>query len=171
MFEDAQIAAERNDEQQVSLDLRDVSLRAAHARDLSAVAQLVAAAVAAGQILPMTEAGLAARLRDLTVATHAGQLVGLVSAQLASATRGELGLLIAADAGLRALLIEAAVDQLASLGAAEVYCFTSQPAPLIAAGFGAVPRAEVPEKALGACLRCSAAPRCRKVALLRAISA
>ncbi len=171
MFEDAQITAERNDEQQVSLDLRDVSLRAAHARDLPAVAQLAAAAVAAGQILPMTEAGLAARLRDLTVAVYDGALVGVVSAQLASARRGELGLLLAADAGVRALLIEAAVDQLAGLGAAEAYCFTRQPAPLLAAGFGAVPRADVPEKALGACLRCAAAPRCRKVALLRAIYA
>jgi N-acetylglutamate synthase-like GNAT family acetyltransferase len=171
MFEDAQIAAERNDEQQVTLDLRDVSLRAAHARDLPAVAALVSAAVAAGQILPMTEAGLAARLRDLTVAELGGSIVGLVSAHLVSASRGELGLLLSADSGLRALLIEAAVDQLAGLGAAEVFCFTHQAAPLLDAGFQAVARAEVPQKALGACLRCSAAPRCRKVALLRAISA
>lgn len=171
MYEDAQIAAERTDEQGAIIDLSAVSLRAAHARDLPALAQRVGAAAAAGQILPMTEAALAARLRDLTVATLDGDVIGLASGGMVSAQRGELGLLIAGDAGVRGLLVEAVVEQLAALGAAEVFCFTSQPASLLAAGFTPVARAELPQKALGACLRCAAAPRCRKVALLRALPA
>lgn len=166
MTEDAPISAELNDELHAApIEASDLHLRSASVADLPAVSAWVAAAAAAGQILPVSAQALAHRLRDLIVAEHQGALVGVASSAPLSADRGEVGLLLGRGPVVEGALLAAVLDGLRALGLREAVAFTQRPAPHLAAGMALIARAEVPEKSLGACLRCAAAPRCRRQAL------
>ena len=171
MTEDAPISAELNDELHAApTDASELHLRSARAADLPRVAAWVAAAAARGEVLPMTALSLARQLRDLVLVERAGELVGVASSAPVSATRGEVGLLLGHGPVVEQVLLEAVLGDLRALGLAEAFAFTNRPAPLLAAGMQAVARAAVPEKAMGACLRCAAAPSCRRKALTMSLA-
>ena len=166
MTEDAPISAELNDELHAApTDASALHLRSAKAADLPEVQAWISAAAAAGRVLPMSAQTLAQRLRDLIVVENEGVLVGLASSAPLSAERGEIGLLLGHGPVVEQVLLDAVLDSLRGLGMVEAVAFTNSPAPLLAAGLRSIARAEVPEKSLGACLRCAAAPRCRRKAL------
>lgn len=144
-------------------------LRKPTVRDVPAICALIAGDIAAERVLPRSAVQITERLRDYTVAERDGEVVGVSSVALVDLHLAEVGVLTAREPTTAGLLLDWVLAEAAMMGVSTAFVLTDDPASFEAWGFQRTTTAALPEKRDRQCLRCPRLPRCRQVALVRAL--
>ena len=149
-----------------------VELRAAAARDLDDIYQLIADHVASDHLLPRTREEIESRIARFVV----GEAEGVVAcAELAplSAEVAEVRSLVVAEhvrgMGVGRLILDALVRHAVTNGHQRLCAFTHGPAYFIRLGFSMVPHLWVPEKVFSDCVGCPMFRTCGQHAVVLAL--
>lgn len=150
-----------------------LAVRKAAMHDIPGILELINGYAAKGVMLPRTEFEMSEAIRDFTVATDAGKLVGCGALHFYSPTAGELRSLAVAEPakthGVGRRLVEALVAEAQEYELDAVFAFTYVVDFFNKVGFQAVERGILPLKAWKDCLRCPKFHACDEVAVIRVL--
>ena len=148
-----------------------LTVRKAAMRDIPAILDLINGYAAKGVMLPRTEFEMSEAIRDFTVVTDNGRLVGCGALHFYSPTIGEIRSLAvherAKTHGVGRKLIEALVTEGVHYDLDAVFAFTYVVEFFNKVGFHVVERGVLPLKAWKDCLRCPKFQACDEIAVLR----
>jgi amino-acid N-acetyltransferase len=152
---------------------RGLTVRKAAMRDIPPILELINGYAAKGIMLPRTEFEMSESIRDFTVVTMGGELLGCGALHFYSPTIGELRSLAvhehAKTHGVGRRVVEALVDEATRYELDAVFAFTYVAEFFNKVGFQAVERGVLPLKAWKDCLRCPKSQACDEVAVLRVL--
>lgn len=153
----------------------NLEARKASMTDVPALLALINGYAFKGIMLPRTEFEMAENIRDFTVVTLDGRLVGCGALHFYSATDGEVrSLAVAPDTkgqGLGRVLIEALETEARAYQLKSLFAFTYV-APFFAKlGYREVDRGELPLKAWKDCLKCPKFTACDEIAMVKPLAA
>ena len=135
-----------------------VELRAAAARDLDDIYQLIADHVASDHLLPRTREEIESRIARFVVGEAEGVVVACAELAPLSAEVAEVRSLVVAEhvrgMGVGRLILDALVRHAVTNGHQRLCAFTHGPAYFIRLGFSIVPHLWVPEKVFSDCVGC-----------------
>ncbi len=149
----------------------DLVVRKAVMRDIRPILELINGYAARGIMLPRTEFEMSEAIRDFTVVTLEGRLLGCGALHFYSPTIAEIRSLAVHEEAkthgvgrrlVEALCVEAEVYELDA-----VFAFTYVVEFFNKVGFGVVERGMLPLKAWKDCVRCPKFQACDEVAVLR----
>ena len=149
----------------------DLVVRKAAMRDIRPILELINGYAAKGIMLPRTEFEMSEAIRDFTVVTLEGRLLGCGALHFYSPTIAEIRSLAVHEEAkthgvgrrlVEALCIEAEVYELDA-----VFAFTYVVEFFNKVGFGVVERGMLPLKAWKDCVRCPKFQACDEIAVLR----
>jgi len=148
-------------------------VRKAVMHDIPAILELINGYAARGVMLPRTEFELSEAMRDFTVVTRAGKLVGCGALHFYTPTVGEIRSLAvdeqAKTQGVGRQLVEALVEEAQIYELDAVFAFTYVVSFFNKVGFDEVDRGALPLKAWKDCVRCPKFQACDEVAVMRAL--
>jgi amino-acid N-acetyltransferase len=148
-------------------------VRKAEMRDIAPILQLVNSYAAAGIMLARTEFEMSEAIRDFSVVTLEGQLLGCGALHFYSPTTAEIRSLAvhehAKTKGVGRKLVEALVNEAEQYELDAVFAFTYAVEFFNRVGFHLVERGTLPLKAWKDCLRCPKFQACDEVAVLRVL--
>jgi len=146
-------------------------VRKAAMRDIPPILDLINGYAAAGIMLPRTEFELSEAIRDFTVVTLGGELLGCGALHFYTPTLGEIRSLAvherAKTVGVGRKLVEALVEEAQGHELEAVFAFTYVVEFFRKVGFHEVERGALPLKAWKDCVRCPKFQACDEIALLR----
>jgi amino-acid N-acetyltransferase len=150
---------------------RRLTVRKAVMNDIAPILELINGYAAKGIMLPRTEFEMSEAIRDFTVVTDNGRLVGCGALHFYSPTVGEIRSLAvhehAKTHGVGRKLIEALVAEGQQYDLDAVFAFTYVVEFFNKVGFHVVERGVLPLKAWKDCLRCPKFQACDEIAVLR----
>ena len=150
---------------------RRLTVRKAVMNDIAPILELINGYAAKGIMLPRTEFEMSEAIRDFTVVTDNGRLVGCGALHFYSPTIGEIRSLAvhehAKTHGVGRKLIEALVAEGQQYDLDAVFAFTYVVEFFNKVGFHVVERGVLPLKAWKDCLRCPKFQACDEIAVLR----
>ena len=150
---------------------RRLSVRKAMMHDIAPILDLINGYAAKGVMLPRTEFEMSEAIRDFTVVTDNGRLVGCGALHFYSPTIGEIRSLAvherAKTHGVGRKLIEALVTEGVHYDLDAVFAFTYVVEFFNKVGFHVVEQGVLPLKAWKDCLRCPKFQACDEIAVLR----
>jgi amino-acid N-acetyltransferase len=150
---------------------RRLTVRKAVMHDIAPILELINGYAARGIMLPRTEFEMSEAIRDFTVVTDNGRLVGCGALHFYSPTIGEIRSLAvhehAKTHGVGRKLIEALVAEGQQYDLDAVFAFTYVVEFFNKVGFHVVERGVLPLKAWKDCLRCPKFQACDEIAVLR----
>ncbi len=158
---------------EVSGTLPRLTVRKAVMHDIPAILRLINDYAAKGVMLPRTEFEMSEAIRDFTVITAEGQLLGCGALHFYSPTIAEIRSLAvderAKTHGVGRKLVEALVEEAQLYDLDAVFAFTYVVEFFQKVGFHVVERGVLPLKAWKDCLRCPKFQACDEVAVLRVL--
>jgi amino-acid N-acetyltransferase len=150
-----------------------LTVRKASMRDLRPILDLINGYAAKGVMLPRTEFELSEAIRDFSVVTRAGELLGCGALHFYSPTLGEIRSLAVQEAakthGVGRKLVDALVLEAQDYELDAVFAFTYVVEFFNRVGFREVERGALPLKAWKDCLRCTKFQACDEIAVLRVL--
>jgi amino-acid N-acetyltransferase len=150
-----------------------LTVRKAAMRDLRPILDLINGYAAKGVMLPRTEFELSEAIRDFSVVTRAGELLGCGALHFYSPTLGEIRSLAVQEAakthGVGRKLVDALVLEAQEYELDAVFAFTYVVEFFNRVGFREVERGALPLKAWKDCLRCTKFQACDEIAVLRVL--
>jgi len=150
-----------------------VEVRKAVMHDIQAILDLINGYAAKGVMLPRTEFELSEAIRDFTVVTANGQLLGCGALHFYTPTVGEIRSLAVAETaktrGVGRRLIQALVLEAQQHELDAVFAFTYVVEFFNKVGFHVVERGALPLKAWKDCVRCPKFQACDEIAVLRVL--
>jgi len=153
--------------------LREFVVRKAAMHDIGPILGLINGYAAKGIMLPRTELEVSEDIRDFSVISTAGRLVGCGALHFYSPSTGEIrSLAVAEDAkthGMGRRLIEALVREASDYSLDAVFAFTYVVDFFRKMGFQEVERGELPLKAWKDCVRCPKFQCCDEIAVMRVL--
>ncbi|MBC7234841.1 MAG: N-acetyltransferase [Chloroflexi bacterium] len=145
-------------------------IRPAVVRDVPAMAEIINAFAATGQMLPRSQHSLYQNIRDFMVAVHEGKVVACGALHVVWGDIGEIrSLAVSSEWGRRGVgsrLVSALLEEARRLGLPRVFALTYQQAFFQKLGFQVVPRDSLPHKIWGDCLDCPKFPNCDEIAMI-----
>ena len=145
--------------------------RKAAMHDIPRVLDLINGYAAQGIMLPRTEFELSEAIRDFTVVTLGGELLGCGALHFYTPTLGEIRSLAvhqrAKTHGVGRKLVEALVEEAQGYELEAVFAFTYVVEFFRKVGFHEVERGALPLKAWKDCVRCPKFQACDEIAVLR----
>ena len=145
--------------------------RKAVMRDIPPILDLINGYAAEGIMLPRTEFELSEAIRDFTVATLGGELLGCGALHFYTPTLGEIRSLAvpqrAKTHGAGRRLVTALVEEAQAYDLEAVFAFTYVVEFFRKVGFHEVERGALPLKAWKDCVRCPKFQACDEIAVLR----
>jgi amino-acid N-acetyltransferase len=154
---------------------RDLTVRKAAMFDIQPIIDVINGYAAKGIMLPRTEMEVSEDIRDFSVITLNGRMVGCGALHFYTPTVGEIRSLAVAEEwktiGAGRALIEALVREASEYELDAVFAFTYVPGFFGRMGFQEVERGELPLKAWKDCLRCPKFQCCDEIAVLRVLRA
>ena len=145
--------------------------RKAVMHDIPPILDLINAYAAQGIMLPRTEFELSEAIRDFTVVTLGGELLGCGALHFYTPTLGEIRSLAvhqrAKTQGAGRKLVEALVEEAQEYELDAVFAFTYVVDFFRKVGFHEVERGALPLKAWKDCVRCPKFQACDEIAVLR----
>lgn len=152
-----------------------LDVRKAVMHDIPPILELINGYAARGQMLPRTEFELSEAIRDFTVVTRAGRLVGCGALHFYTPTLGEIRSLAvderAKTQGVGRQLVEALVEEAQDYEMDAVFAFTYVASFFNKVGFHEVERGALPLKAWKDCVRCPKFQACDEIAVIRVLRA
>lgn len=150
-----------------------LTVRKAAMRDIRPILDLINGYAARGEMLPRTEFEMSEAIRDFTVVTSAGELLGCGALHFYSPTLAEIRSLAVREQakthGVGRKLVEALVGEAGQYELDAVFAFTYVPEFFGKLGFQPVERGALPLKAWRDCLRCAKFQSCDEIAVLRVL--
>ena len=150
-----------------------LTVRKAVMRDIRPILDLINGYAARGEMLPRTEFEMSEAIRDFTVITSGGELLGCGALHFYSPTLAEIRSLAVREQakthGVGRKLIEALVAEAALYELDAVFAFTYVVGFFRKLGFETLERGALPLKAWRDCLRCPKFQSCDEVAVLRVL--
>jgi amino-acid N-acetyltransferase len=151
-----------------------VLLRKPTVHDVPDMARIINDYAARGKMLPRSYHRLYADLRDFTVATLDGRVIGCGGLHVTWEDLAEVRSL-AIDSGfvrqgIGRLLVERLMDEARELGLPRVFALTYQQAFFERMGFTVISRDSLPHKIWGECLDCPKFQNCDEIAMTRNIT-
>jgi amino-acid N-acetyltransferase len=150
-----------------------LTVRKAVMHDLPSILDLINGYAEKGQMLPRTEFEMAEAIRDFSVVTRGGELLGCGALHFYSPTIGEIRSLAVSERakthGVGRHLVEALVDEANEYELDAVFAFTYVVEFFSKVGFHEVERGTLPLKAWKDCLRCPKFQACDEIAVLRVL--
>jgi amino-acid N-acetyltransferase len=148
-------------------------VRKAVMHDIPAILELINGYAARGVMLPRTEFELSEAMRDFTVVTRPGKLVGCGALHFYTPTVGEIRSLAvdeqAKTQGVGRQLVEALVEEAQTYELDAVFAFTYVVSFFNKVGFDEVDRGALPLKAWKDCVRRPKFQACDEVAVMRVL--
>ena len=145
------------------------TLRKPTVQDVEAIMLLIEPEVLSERLLPRTTRQVTERLRDYTVAVEDDRIVGVASVSLVDLHLAEIGVLSGERPEVEQALIDAVLAEAETMGVGRSFVLTDDASRFEALGFTRTTMASLPEKRDRQCQRCTRLPRCRQVALERAL--
>ena len=149
----------------------ELTVRKAVMHDIRPILDLINSYAAKGIMLPRTEFEMSESIRDFTVVTSNGELVGCGALHFYSPTMGEIRSLAvhehAKTHGVGRRVAEALLDEAKLYELDAVFAFTYVVEFFNKIGFHQVERGVLPLKAWKDCLRCPKFQACDEIAVLR----
>ncbi|HYW47622.1 MAG TPA: N-acetyltransferase [Bryobacteraceae bacterium] len=150
-----------------------LTVRKAVMRDIPPILDLINGYAAKGVMLPRTEFELSEAIRDFTVVTRAGELLGCGALHFYSPTLAELRSLAvhehAKTHGVGRRVVEALVQEATMYELDAVFAFTYVVEFFNKVGFHVVERGALPLKAWKDCVRCPKFQACDEIAVVRVL--
>jgi len=150
-----------------------LTVRKAVMHDIPPILHLINGYAAKGVMLPRTEFELSEAIRDFTVVTAGGDLLGCGALHFYSPTIGEIRSLAvhqrAKTQGVGRRLVEALVQEAQEYELDAAFAFTYVVDFFQKVGFHVVERGLLPLKAWKDCLRCPKFQACDEIAVLRVL--
>jgi amino-acid N-acetyltransferase len=150
-----------------------LTARKAGMGDIAPILDIVNGYAAKGIMLPRTEFEMSESIRDFTVVTYEGRLVGCGALHFYSPTAGEIrSVAVREEAkthGVGRRVVEALVEEAREYSLDAVFAFTYVLDFFRKMGFREVDRGELPLKAWKDCLRCPKFQCCDEIAVLRVL--
>jgi amino-acid N-acetyltransferase len=144
-------------------------------RDIAPILDLINGYAAKGVMLPRTEFEMSEAIRDFSVVTCGGELLGCGALHFYSPSVAEIRSLAVAETaktkGVGRKLVEALVAEAEEYELDAVFAFTYVVEFFRKVGFQSVERGVLPLKAWKDCLRCPKFQACDEVAVLRVLRA
>jgi amino-acid N-acetyltransferase len=148
-----------------------LTVRKARMYDIQPILDLINGYAAKGVMLPRTEFEMSEAIRDFTVVTQAGELLGCGALHFYSPTFGEIRSLAvhehAKTKGVGRRLVEALVEEAEAYELDAVFAFTYVVGFFNKVHFYEIERGMLPLKAWKDCVRCPKFHACDEVAVLR----
>ena len=148
-----------------------LTVRKAVMHDIRPILNLINGYAARGVMLPRTEFEMSESIRDFTVVTSGGELLGCGALHFYSPTMGEIRSLAvderAKTHGVGRRLVEALVAEAERYELDAIFAFTYVVEFFAKVGFHQVERGVLPLKAWKDCLRCPKFQECDEIAVLR----
>jgi len=150
-----------------------LTVRKAAMRDILPILDLINGYAALGLMLPRTEFELSEAIRDFTVVTSAGELLGCGALHFYGPTLAEIRSLAVREQdkthGVGRKLVETLVEEAVGYELDAVFAFTYVVDFFRKAGFEPIERGALPLKAWKDCLRCPKFQACDEIAVLRVL--
>jgi amino-acid N-acetyltransferase len=150
-----------------------LTVRKAAMRDIRPILDLINDYAARGEMLPRTEFEMSEAIRDFTVVTSAGELLGCGALHFYSPTLAEIRSLAVREQakthGVGRKLVEALVGEAMQYELDAVFAFTYVTGFFGKLGFQPIERGALPLKAWRDCLRCAKFQSCDEIAVLRVL--
>jgi amino-acid N-acetyltransferase len=150
-----------------------LTVRKAVMHDITPILDLINGYAARGIMLPRTEFEMSESIRDFTVITNNGDLLGCGALHFYTPTTGEIRSLAvnerAKTHGVGRRLVEALVEEAQRYQLDAVFAFTYVVEFFNKVGFHQVERGVLPLKAWKDCLRCPKFQACDEMAVLRVL--
>jgi amino-acid N-acetyltransferase len=154
-------------------DAPPVTVRKAAMRDIRPLLDLINDYAALGLMLPRTEFELSEAIRDFTVVTSGGELLGCGALHFYSPTLAEIRSLAVRDRarkhGVGRKLVESLIAEAGRYELDAVFAFTYVVDFFGKLGFQPIDRGALPLKAWKDCLRCPKFQSCDEVSVLRVL--
>jgi amino-acid N-acetyltransferase len=148
-----------------------VTVRKAAMRDIHSILELINGYAARGLMLPRTEFELSEAIRDFTVVTAAGELLGCGALHFYGPTLAEIRSLAVREQakthGVGRQLVEALIAEAIDYELDAVFAFTYVVEFFRKLAFQPIERGALPLKAWKDCLRCPKFQSCDEIAVLR----
>jgi len=146
-------------------------VRKARAGDVPSMQKLIAHFAARAELLPRTLNELYQHLRDFFVCEVDGEVVGICALSLYWEDLAEIRTLAVQEAhggrGIGSALVEACLEETASLGVRRVFALTYRPSYFERFGFRTIDKRELPQKIWKDCIKCAKFACCDEIALIR----
>ena len=147
------------------------TLRPAHAGDVDAIHGLLKSYSDRGNLLPRSMEDIEFNLADFRVAELAGEVAACAALELFPNALGEVRSLAVEERfgrlGLGTALVSRLIDEAADRGLNRLMALTYVPEFFHTLGFQTVPKATLPEKVWGICVKCYKFYNCDEIAVLR----
>lgn len=147
-----------------------LNLRPAEAADVAAIHALLKSYSDRGNLLPRTDKDIATNLTDFCVIVLSSQIVGCAALELFPNQLGEVRSLAVdkdhTNAGFGSLLVQHLIEEARQRGLSRLMALTYAPKFFHKLGFRTVPKATLPEKVWGICVRCYKFYNCDEIAVL-----
>ena len=145
-------------------------LRAATAKDITAIHHLLKSYSDIGSLLPRSVQDLETNLADFRVIDLSGSVVACAALELFPNQLGEVRSLAVSEtstkAGLGSLLVNHLIEEARSRSLSRLMALTYVPEFFHKLGFQTVPKATLPEKVWGICVKCYKFYDCDEIAVL-----
>jgi amino-acid N-acetyltransferase len=148
-----------------------IVLRKPTVQDVPEMARIINQYAALGKMLPRSHHRLYSDIRDFTVATLGGRVVGCGGLHVTWEDLAEVRSLAIepelTQRGIGRLLVERLLAEARELGVPRVFALTYQQAFFARLGFAVVSRDTLPHKIWGECLDCPKFQNCDEIAMIR----
>lgn len=138
--------------------------------DIPQIRKLVNHFADKGEMLPRALSELYENMRDFVVVRDGEKLVACAALHIFWSDLAEIRAVCVAeeiqDKGAGALLMQACLEEVGSMGIETIFCLTYVPSFFERFGFRQVDKTELPRKVWGECLRCPKFPDCDEVAMI-----
>ena len=142
----------------------------ARIEDIPQIRKLVNYFAGKGEMLPRALSELYENMRDFVVVRDGGKWVACAALHIFWSDLAEIRAVCVAeeiqDKGAGALLMQACLEEVRSMGIETIFCLTYVPRFFERFGFREVDKTELPRKVWGECLRCPKFPDCDEVAMI-----
>lgn len=149
---------------------QELNLRRALADDVGAIHALLKTYSDQGNLLPRKIEDIETNLTDFRVIELTGEIVGCAALELFPNQLGEVRSLAVSrhntGAGFGSLLVRHLIDEAQGRGLNRLMALTYVPEFFHKLGFRTVPKATLPEKVWGICVRCYKFYNCDEIAVL-----
>ena len=149
---------------------QELNLRPATTKDIAAIHELLKSYSDRGNLLPRSVEDLESNLADFWVIDLSGRVVACCALELFPNRLGEVRSLAVNEAspkaGLGSLLVNHLIEHARSLNLSRLMALTYVPEFFHKLGFRTVPKATLPEKVWGICVKCYKFYDCDEIAVL-----